>query len=196
MLDDLEKTFKGKHKDKPPSREEVQQYNQERERVKEVAKANPDDAYAQISDQLGAFFDTMDKIEELFHQEEEAARQVYAGDVSVKRKALQRVMIKSRLEAMHTEMRETMVYHTPPELGNLWTRFEQMREQIGKEQEKARAEQRRKNAQAAWQRAQRLETIRERALDMVAVALVIFYVWGLLWSISLHRENLKGFLLS
>ena len=188
-MDDLEKTFRGKHKDKPPSKAEVQQYQEERKRVQEVAKSDPNDVYAKVSDQLGEFFDAVDKIEELFWQEERNAKKVYSGDVSLKRRALQRVMIRTRLEAMQKEMRETMVYHSPPELGNLWTRFEEMREQISQEQRVARAVQEKQDAQEAWQREQRKEVLQDRALWLVALGVVLLEMWGLMWAISLHRQD-------
>lgn len=194
VLDDLEKTFKTKHKDKPASQEEIKQYNAERERVREVAKSNPDDVFAQVGDQLGAYFDAFDKIEKLFWEEERKAKTVYTGDESLGKRALQRVLIRSRLEQMHVEMRETMVYHSPPELGDLWTRFDKMREQITKEQEEARAEQQRKDAQAEWQREQRINLWRSRAWDVLGVLFMVLYVWSLLWSIARHRESLRVFL--
>lgn len=188
-MDDLEKTFRGKHKDKPASKAEVQQYQEERKRVQEVAKSDPNDVYAKVSDQLGEFFDAVDKIEELFWQEERNAKKVYSGDVSLKRRALQRVMIRTRLEAMQKEMRETMVYHSPPELGNLWTRFEEMRDQINQEQRIARAAQEKQDAQEAWQREQRKVVLQDRALWLVALGVVLLEMWGLMWAISLHRQD-------
>lgn len=189
MLDDLEKTFKGKHKDKPPSKAEVQQYQEERKRVQEVGKSDPGDVYAKVSDQLGDFFDAVDKIEELFWEEERSAKRVYTGDVSLKRRALQRVMIRTRLEAMQKEMRETMVYHSPAELGDLWTRFEAMRDQITQEQRVARLAQEKQDALEAWQREQRKEVLQDRALWLTGLAVVLLEMWGLMWAISQHRQG-------
>lgn len=189
MLADLDSQFRAKHKDKPASKAEVQQFNEEKRRVQEIGKSDPNDVYAKVSDQLGDFFDAVDKIEELFWQEERDAKRVYTGEVSLKRRALQRVMIRTRLEAMQKEMRETMVYHSPPELGDLWTRFEEMREQITQEQKLARVEQERRDAEEAWQREQRKDLLQDRVLVLVAVGLVLLEMWGLLWSIHLHRTD-------
>jgi hypothetical protein len=189
VLADLESQFKSKHKDKPPSKAEVQQFNEEKRRVQDVGKADPNDVYAKVSDQLGDFFDAVDKIEELLWSEERAAKRVYSGDVSLKRRALQRVMIRTRLEAMHTEMREIMVYQSPPEMGDLWTRFEAMREQINQEQEQARAEQARKDAHEAWQREQRRIVWQDRSIYLVAMLVVLLEMWALWWSISLQRRG-------
>lgn len=143
----------------------------------------------------GAFFDAFDQIEALFWEEERNAKKVYAGDVSVSRRALQRVLIRSRLEQMHAEIRQEMCWNTPAELGDLWTRFEKMREQITAEQDVAREEQRRKDLEDAWQRQQKLDRLRSMLGDVFWVVLGVIYLWGLLWSISLHRANLGSFLL-
>lgn len=189
VLADLEAQFKGRHKDKPPTAAEVKQFNEEKRRVEDVAKTDPGDVYARVSDQLGDFFDALDKIEELLWQEERAAKRVYTGDVSLKRRALQRVMIRTRLEAMQKEMREIMVYQSPAELGDLWTRFEAMRAQINAEQEQARAEQARVDAREAWRRAQFKVVLQDRALYLLAIGVVLLEMWGLLWAINLHRTG-------
>ena len=157
VLKDLEQTFKSKHKDKPPSNDEVKQYNQERERVQTVGKSDPNDVISQIGDQLGTFFDAFDKIETVFWEEERAAKRVYTGDESLSKRALQRVLIRNRLQLMEAEMRELMIYHSPAELKDLWGQFERMRAQITEEQEVARAEQSAKDALESWRRRVKIE---------------------------------------
>jgi anion-transporting ArsA/GET3 family ATPase len=196
VLNDLEKTFHSQHKDKPPSQEAVKQYNAERERVKEIAKHDPNDVISKVGDQLNAFFEAFDQIEQLFWEEERNAKKVYSGNDSLGKRALQRVLIRTRLEKMQVEMRETMIYDSPAELGDLWTRFQQMREQITQEQEIARAEHRRKEVEQAWQRDQLINKWRSRAGDLLLVVLVVAYLWALLWGASKHREILQGFLQS
>ena len=190
VLADLNAQFAGKK----VSKEQKAAYDAEVQRVKAVGDSSPDQVITQIGEQLGSFFDAYDQIEALFWEEERNAKKIYAGDVSVSRRALQRVMIRTRLEQMHAEIRQEMCWNTPAELGDLWSRFEKMRDQVLHEQELAREEQKRKDAEVAWQRQQKLELWRSRAGDVFWVALGVTYLWGLLWSISLHRENLKSFL--
>lgn len=194
VLDDLEKTFKTQHKDKPPSQEAIKQYNAERERVKVAGGRDPNDIISEVGAKLGDFFDAFDKIEQLFYEEERKAKQVYTGDDSLSKRALQRVLIRSRLEMMYKEIREEMIYNTPGELKDLWTRFEKMRAQVQKEQEEARAEQTRRDAEKAWQRQQIINRWRDRAGAISLTVLAALYIWGLLWAINRHRMNLQGFL--
>ena len=194
VLDDLEKTFKAQHKDKPPSQEAVKQYNAERDRVKSAGSSDPNDIISEVGARLGDFFDAFDKIEQLFYDEERKAKQVYTGEDSLSRRALQRVLIRSRLEMMYKDIREEMIYNTPGELKDLWTRFEKMRAQVQEEQEQARAKQAVLDAEKAWQRQQVINRWRGRAGAIVATLLAAAYIWGLLWAINRHRTNLKDFL--
>jgi hypothetical protein len=194
VLDDLEKTFKTQHKGKPPSQEAIKQYNAERERVKVAGGRDPNDIISEVGAKLGDFFDAFDKIEQLFYEEERKAKQVYTGDDSLSKRALQRVLIRSRLEMMYKEIREEMIYNTPGELKDLWTRFEKMRVQVQQEQEEARAEQTRRDAEKAWQRQQTINRWRDRAGAISLTVLAALYTWGLLWAINRHRMNLRDFL--
>jgi hypothetical protein len=190
VLADLQSQFAGKK----VSKEQKAQYEAEKERVKSIGASNPDQVITQIGEQLGVFFDAFDQIEHLFWEEERNAKKVYTGDVSLSRRALQRVLIRSRLAQMHADIRQEMCWNTPAELGDLWTRFEQMRAQVEQEQAEAREEQRIEDVKIAWQRQQNLNLWRSRAGDLLIVALLVIYVWGLMWSIKIHKESLDSFL--
>jgi hypothetical protein len=190
VLADLQSQFAGKK----VSKEQKAQYEAEKERVKSIGASNPDQVITQIGEQLGVFFDAFDQIEHLFWEEERNAKKIYTGDVSVSRRALQRVLVRSRLAQMHAEIRQEMCWNTPAELGDLWTRFEQMRAQVEEEQAQAREEQRIEDVKIAWQRQQRIDLWRSRAGDLLLVALLVIYVWGLMWSIKIHKESLDSFL--
>jgi hypothetical protein len=190
VLADLQSQFAGKK----VTKEQKVQYEAEVQRVKSIGASNPDQVITQIGEQLGVFFDAFDQIEHLFWEEERNAKKVYTGDVSLSRRALQRVLIRSRLAQMHADIRQEMCWNTPAELGDLWTRFEQMRAQVEQEQAEAREAQRIEDVKIAWQRQQNLDLWRSRAGDLLIVALLVVYVWGLMWSIKLHRESLDSFL--
>ncbi len=177
VLDDLKSQFQ---KIPNPTNEQKAKYNDEVRRVQEVAKADPNDTIGQIGDQLGAFFDAYDAIEQQFWQEETAATQVYKGEESLSRRALKRVLIRTRLEQMQTEIREMMVYRTPPELKDLWTRFEKMRERIVIEQAEAKAQELKQLQIVAARRRRMVEKMREYAAWAGAVAFVIVWMISVL----------------
>lgn len=185
VLDDLQNQFAGKKL----SKAQVAQYEKEKERVKEIGRSDPNDVLGQLADHLGKFFDAVDQVEALFYEEERNSTEVYKGEVSASRRALQRVLIRSRLEALQVELREMMVYQTPPELGNLWTRFEAMRVQIGKEQEVARAKEETQRAIARHKRKLVISKWQDRALYFVVVFIMALEIWGLLITIAMTRRS-------
>lgn len=175
-MEDLRKQFNAK----PRTKDEKRQYDEEVARVKQTATLDPNDQISVIGQHLGGFFDAFDAIERLFWDEERKAREVYKGDESVGKRALQRVLIRSRLEAMQTEIREEMVYRTPKELKDLWTRFEEMRERILKEQADAKMAQLRKEQAERLQRARRVAYWKEQAAWVGAVIFVAGWYSALL----------------
>ena len=182
VLDDLDKQFNKQHESKPPTKEQKQQFEQKKREVRENLQKDPNDIIGIIGDQLGTFFDAMDKIEELFYEEERKAKEVYTGDVSLSKRALQRVLIRSRLEQMEVELREQMIYHVPADLKDLWTRFQDMRGQIIEEQKVARAIKEKEDAIKAAKRQKRMETLSlEISLAGSILLLVIlmtgFFAW-------------------
>jgi hypothetical protein len=164
-----------------PTPDQKRQYNEEVQRVQEIGKADPNDVFTDIGDHLGKLMDAYDEIGKLFIKEETSAKQVYKGEESVGRRALKRILIRSRLDAMLTEIRETMVYQAPPELGSLWSKFEAMWRQIVAEQEAAHAEELRQVQIAAWRRRKKLEELKSQAAWISAVAFVLLWMSGLMW---------------
>lgn len=185
ILDDLQSQFAGKKLTKA----QVTQYEQEKERVKEIAKADPNAVLGGLGQHLGTFFDMVDQVEALFYEEEKKAKEVYRGNDSPSRRALQRVMVRSRLEALHVEMREMMIYQTPPELKDLWTRFEKMRAQIVIEQAEARKEEERQGTITRHKRKLLIDKWQSRALYIAVVLIMVLEIWGLLITMAMTRRS-------
>lgn len=178
MLDDLKAQYQ---KIVDPTPVQKQQYHAEVQRVQEIAKADPNDVFTDIGNQLGALMDAYDSISKLFLKEQLEAKQVYKGEESIGRRALKRILITSRLDAMLAEIRETMVYKAPPELGALWSKFEEMWQRIVKEQEEAHAEELRLAQIASWRRRKRIAEIKSKVAWVSAVVFVVLWAVGLMW---------------
>ncbi len=178
MLDDLKAQYQ---KIVDPTPVQKQQYNAEVQRVQEIAKADPNDVFTDIGNQLGALMDAYDSISKLFLKEQLEAKQVYKGEESIGRRALKRILITSRLDAMLVEIRETMVYKAPPELGSLWSKFEEMWQRIVKEQEEAHAEELRLAQIASWRRRKRIAEIKSKVAWVSGVIFVVIWAVGLMW---------------
>lgn len=123
VLKDLDEQFHGMYagKGKTPPPAAIKQLNEEKARVKDLNKKDSGDVYFELGQHLGAFFDNQAKCIAVFEAEEKRSYQLYTGDTSVGSRALQRVLMKKKLEQMEVELREVMIYQSPPELGALWT---------------------------------------------------------------------------
>ena len=178
VIDDLKQQYE---KIVDPTPAQKQQYHAEVQRVQEVAKADPNDVFTDIGNQLGALMDSYDAISKLFLKEQLDAKQVYKGEESIGRRALKRILITARLDAMLVEIRETMTYRAPPELGALWSKFEEMWQRIVAEQEVAHAEELRLAQIARWRRRRRIAEVKAKAAWALGVIFVIAWATGLIW---------------
>lgn len=184
VLKDLKEQY---HKLVNPSPEQTKQYNEEVKRVQEVAKAHPQDALTSIWDYLGTFIDEYDRLAKAFIEEEANAKKLYKGDESLARRALRRIQIRTQLDAMLAEVREMMVYQTPPELGDVWTRFEKMWQQIVQEQNEALVEEMRKTQTILWRRRRAVNQIKALAAWIGAILFVVAWMWGVMGLIRMSQ---------
>lgn len=194
VLKDLDDQFNKKHKDHPPTVAEKNQYIAEKNRVIDLNRQSGDTSniYTQIGEQLGVYFDNLYKCNAIFEEEERRSKtEVYQGEASIGKRALQRVLLKKQLTAMGEELREIMVYQSPPELGALWTEVEAMMKVVGKEQAGAIAAQMQRNVLLAKKKEKRLKKIKYRILCYSLTTIGILYLILLIWATVQIRINEK-----
>jgi hypothetical protein len=181
VLKDLKEQY---HKIVDPSPEQKKQYNEEVKKVQEVAKAVPDDVLGDIWNNLGTFIDQYEALLKMYVQSEAAAKEVYRGDMSLGRRALERIRLESKLNDMLAQVREAMIYDTPSELGSVWSRFEKAWQDIQNEQADALAIETRKLQAARWQRRAAINRLKGRLVWIGAVVFVVLWAVGLMWLIT------------
>ena len=164
-----------------PTPTQKQQYREEVQRVQEVAKADPNDTYTEIGEQLGKLMDSYDALSKALLAEQVAGKKVYKGEESIGRRALRRIIITTRLDAMLVEIRETMVYRSPPELSGLWGKFEEMWQTIVAEQEAAHAEELKLIQMARWRRRRKIAELRAKATWISAVVFIVIWAGMVMW---------------
>jgi len=178
ILKDLDDQFGEKFRDRRPTVAEKNQYIQEKNRIIELSKKQPDDIYTTIGEELGVYFENFAKCQAIFEEEEKHALEVYTGETSLGKRALQRVLMQSRLVAMQAELRELMVYNCPPELGDLYTRVEKMMERMKQEQSQAWAIKRAKDKIATEKKRRRIEHIKCNAYKYgIAIVCTVYAIW-------------------
>jgi amino acid permease len=94
--------------------------------------------------------------------------------------ALNRVLAQQEMERLVVQIRECMVYQSPPEMGALYSEVFAMRDVIAAEQTKAR-----KNRDAEiWQRKQKERLLAEKQTYLMVTILCLLYLWLLIAFIS------------
>ena len=174
VLKDLDEQFHSAHPpEKPASAEARKQFVEEKNRIIDLNKRDGETTgiYTELGEHLGAYYDNYYKCMAIFEEEEKRAKsQVYEGDASLGKRALQRVLMKKQLEQMGTELREIMVYQSPPELGALHSEVEEMMEVMGKQQKVLMVKQIQKDYADKQRKKRRLQKLRmEIALGFVAI---------------------------
>lgn len=178
VLKDLDDQFKKLHPpEKPATNEQKKQFLEEKERIKELnRKANngeTGDAYDQIAEQLSVYFENYAKCRAIWEEEERRSQEVYDGDASIGKRALQRVVMRKKLEQMGVDLRELLVYQSPPELGALYTEVSEMMEKISAEQTIAISKRMRAEAFRAKQRKQLMDKYFIEGLGAVGLVVAI-----------------------
>jgi hypothetical protein len=176
VLKDLDQQFHSAHPpEKPASAEARKQFVEEKNRIIDLNKRDGETTgiYTELGEHLGAYYDNYYKCMAIFEEEEKRAKtEVYAGDSSLGKRALQRVLMKKQLEQMGTELREIMVYQSPPELGALHSEVEDMMEIMGKQQKVLMVKQIQKDYADKQRKKRRIQKLKiEIALGFVAVML-------------------------
>jgi hypothetical protein len=192
VLKDLDEQFANNHKDKPATVTQKNAYIEEKNRVIELNKRGGETAgiYTEIGEYLGNYYDNFYKCMAIFEEEEKRSKtEVYTGDASIGKRALQRVLMKKQLEQMEVELRELMVYQSPPELGALYTEVEEMMKQLGKEQSVLIAIQMQREAVQAKRRAARMKHLRDEFIIGVMIVIIIFAVGGMMMYVAYDRQR-------
>ena len=194
VLKDLDEQFHNAHPpEKPASAEAKKQFIEEKNRIVELNKRDGETSsiYTELGEQLGAYYDNYYKCMAIFEEEEKRANsEVYEGDSSLGKRALQRVLMRKQLEQMGTELRQLMIYESPPELGALYTEVEEMMKDMGKQQKVLIAKKLREDHKKAMRRRKRLEMIRTEAAWGVGLV-VIAISFGLMVSIVIEDRIKK-----
>jgi hypothetical protein len=196
VIKDLDDQFHKLHPpEKPASTAQRNAYVEEKNRVIDLnKKANSGEEtgiYTEIGNRLGEYYDNYYKCNAIFQEEERRARtEVYHGNDSLGKRALNRVLMRKQLEQMGTELRELMVYQSPPELGALFTEVNEMMQQMGEEQAILTISEMKKQAVQDARRAARMKHIRDEAIIGVAIIIVILTM-GFIFMWVAHDRQLK-----
>jgi hypothetical protein len=161
--------------------------------VKPVAKAKKS-AYVAVDEtqvkvdivkNLTEFFKLQEQLATHIREEEEKSRTVYDPDQNHMEAALKRVMAQQEMDRLVVQIRETMVYQSPPEMGALYSSVFDMKEVIQEEQDQARLKQEVKKRQEVWQRKEEERNFQLKLAYLAATTIFLLYLW--LWLLLVSR---------
>jgi hypothetical protein len=195
VLKDLDDQFHKKYEGKPVPEAAVKQLAEEKARVKELNKRSEEttNIYAEIGDYLGQYYDNYFKcIAVLEEEEKRSATEVYSGGDSLAKRALKRVLMKKQLEQMGTELRELMIYQSPPELGALFTDVEAMTKIMGAQQKILIARQMQQDAAKIKRRRERMAKYQFEFVCGVGVLCIMLVMGGFFMYIAHDAQQRWG----
>jgi len=135
----------------------------------------------EIVKNLSEFFKLQSMLEEHIREAEEKSRTVvFDEDVNLMEEALNRVLAQQEMDRLVVQIRECMVYQSPPEMGALYSEVFSMKDVIEAEQAKARKI---RDAEA-WQRKERERLLNEKQAYLLVTILCLLYIWLLIGFIS------------
>jgi hypothetical protein len=148
---------------------------------------------ADLAANLGQFFKIQQQLADHIREEEEKSKNVYDPNQNIMESALNRELAKTQFEKLSKEIREIMVYQSPKELGNLYTRVNQMRVQIIEEQEQARLAQEKRIREAEWKRRKMISAIQDKAIYGVVCLIFMLYLVLFFTLLVMDRKVRWGF---
>jgi len=142
-----------------------------------------------IVQSLTEFFKIQEQLEAHIREEEEKSKNVYDPDQNYMEAALKRVMAQQQMAELVVQIRECMVYQSPPEMGALYSEVFNMREVIQEEQTQARLKQEAIKRQELWQRKEEERNFQLKLAYLVATSIFLLYLWMWLLFVSQWRKT-------
>jgi hypothetical protein len=144
------------------------------------------DVVADISGHLGNFFKAHESLEKYVHEEELKTKKVRDLELSLNQEAFNRVLAQKEMIRLETELRETLVYSAPKELGAVWSAFEVMRDRVKEERAEVQRQELHRQEVSKFRRDYIKRKIKEQITSILAVLFIILYF---LWLMILIRTS-------
>lgn len=142
-----------------------------------------------IVKQLTEFFKIQEQLAAHIREEEEKSKNVYDPDQNHMEAALKRVMAQQQMAELVVQIRECMVYQSPPEMGALYSEVFNMRETIQEEQTQARLKQEAIKRQELWQRKEEERNFQLKLAYLAVTSIFLLYLWAWLLFVSQWRRT-------
>ena len=138
---------------------------------------------------LTEFFRLQEQLAAHIREEEEKSLTVYDPEQNHMEAALKRVMAQQEMDALVVQIRECMVYQSPPEMGALYSEVFSMKDKIEEEQTQARLRQEAIKRQEVWLRKEEKRNLQAKLGAVIATSIFLLYLW--LWLLFVSHWGKK-----
>ena len=138
---------------------------------------------------LTEFFRLQEQLAAHIREEEEKSLTVYDPDQNHMEAALKRVMAQQEMDALVVQIRECMVYQSPPEMGALYSEVFSMKDKIDEEQTQARLKQEAIKRQERWLRKEEERNLQAKLAAVVVTFIFLLYLW--MWFVFVSHWGKK-----
>ena len=142
-----------------------------------------------IVQDLTEFFKLQEQLAAHIREEEEKSLTVYDPEQNHMEAALKRVMAQQEMEALVVQIRECMVYQSPPEMGALYSEVFNMKDKIDEEQTQARLKEEAIKRQEQWLRKEEERNLQAKLAAVVATFIFLLYLW--MWFVFVSHWGKK-----
>ena len=138
---------------------------------------------------LTEFFRLQEQLAAHIREEEEKSLTVYDPEQNHMEAALKRVMAQQEMDRLVVQIRECMVYQSPPEMGALYSEVFSMKDKIEEEQTQARLREEAIKRQETWLRKEEERNLQAKLGAMVATSIFLLYLW--MWFVFVSHWGKK-----
>jgi len=138
---------------------------------------------------LTEFFRLQEQLAAHIREEEEKSLTVYDPDQNHMEAALKRVMAQHEMDRLVVQIRECMVYQSPPEMGALYSEVFSMKDKFEEEQTQARLRQEAIKRQETWLRKEEERNLQAKLGAVVVTSIFLLYLW--MWFVFVSHWGKK-----
>ena len=141
---------------------------------------------------LTEFFKLQEQLAAHIREEEQKSLNVYDPNQNHMEAALKRVMAQQEMDRLVVQIRECMVYQSPPEMGALYSSVYEMRDRIEEEQTQARLKEEAIKRQETWQRRENERNLNLKIAWIMTTLFLLLYLWLWLYIVGLGKKSWAG----
>lgn len=155
--------------------------------AKQAGKEVMDVAH-EVGGHIGRFMDAAEVVKNAAEEQRKVVPK--KGQGGLNSKALDNVLRAKQVQMAEEELREMLVYQSPPELGAVWTEFEAERSRLRELQEKQEAQEKLEEARKLRVRRELMRKHRD-AFIWAVIGFLVFLSWlgSIFWVVQMRKED-------